>query len=363
MFPFERTMSLRAQRRMDATVHDTDSLLHDSSLSSRAAALRLDLRALLAGCAAAGMSAERVCEHAGIPALDARVIDAGEAQAAIVRFWETVLTEHPDPLTPLWIGAAVPFGLYPLLDHLNATSETCEVALQRLTRYYQLVSPKLSVQVGNEELVLEPTHGPMAARRVISMYATGIILSRLQRLLVERLAPRTIELTAAGGGSEPARVVKWLGTRATYGGTMTRIVFRPETWRRRLAGAQPALGFLLAHYADERVVQRSRAEDPLAEIRAAIRIEQENGEARIARVARRLGMTERTLQRRLAENDVTFRQLLGEQLSERAKQLLAQRNLAIGEVAYALGYSEQTAFSRAFRRWTGLTPNDYRRGV
>lgn len=354
---------------MHATVHDTDLLLHDSSLQSRSAALRLDLRALLAGCEGIGMSPRLVCRRAGIPMLlapecaDALALEAAEAQESIVRFWQVVLAERSDPLTPLWIGAAVPFGMYPLLDHLVGASETCEIALTRLARYYPLVSPKLQVHVSEAELVLEPTQGTPEARRVIATYATGVILSRLQASLGERLVPRKLELVASAGSVETGRLTAWIGASASYGRAAVRVVFRPETWRRPLAGAQPALGFLLARYADDRIEQRKLDEDPLAEIRAAIRVEQETGEPSIGRVARRLGMTERTLQRRLAECDVTFRQLLGEQRKERAKLLLGQRKLAIGEVAYALGYSEQTAFARAFRRWTGVTPNDYRRGA
>lgn len=104
-------------------------------------------------------------------------------------------------------------------------------------------------------------------------------------------------------------------------------------------------------------------DDPLAPIREALDSERSLALAppTLERVAHKLGMTERTFQRRLHQCGVTFRQLLAEQQRAWATHLLAQRKLAISEVAFALGYSEQAAFARAFRRWTGQTPRSYRR--
>ena len=101
---------------------------------------------------------------------------------------------------------------------------------------------------------------------------------------------------------------------------------------------------------------------PLSGIRAALNAERGMAaKPRLERIAHRLGMTERTFQRRLNQSGVTFRQLLAEQLREQATRLLAQRTLPISQVAFALGYSEQAAFARAFRRWTGQSPRSYRR--
>jgi AraC-like DNA-binding protein len=102
-------------------------------------------------------------------------------------------------------------------------------------------------------------------------------------------------------------------------------------------------------------------DDPLTSIRMALQGERTSGPPTLERIAHKLGMTERTFQRRLNQCGVTFRQLLAEQQRERATRLLAQRKLAISEVAFALGYSEQAAFARAFRRWTGQSPRSYRR--
>ena len=77
-------------------------------------------------------------------------------------------------------------------------------------------------------------------------------------------------------------------------------------------------------------------------------------------LARRLGMSECTLQRRLRSEGTSFAGLLDELRLDLARQYLGDNRLAIYEVAYLLGYSEPSAFNRAFRRWTGQTPREYR---
>ncbi|HWO08502.1 MAG TPA: helix-turn-helix transcriptional regulator, partial [Polyangiaceae bacterium] len=79
-----------------------------------------------------------------------------------------------------------------------------------------------------------------------------------------------------------------------------------------------------------------------------------------ALIARRLGLGERTLQRRLRDEGTSFAALLDEARAELARSYLGDSKLAIFEVAYLLGYSEPSAFNRAFRRWTGKSPREYR---
>jgi AraC-like DNA-binding protein len=77
-------------------------------------------------------------------------------------------------------------------------------------------------------------------------------------------------------------------------------------------------------------------------------------------VARRLAVSDRTLHRRLAGEGTTFAALVDEARRERAQLLLEDRRLSCSEVAFLLGYAEPAAFFRAFRRWTGETPQAWR---
>ncbi len=80
----------------------------------------------------------------------------------------------------------------------------------------------------------------------------------------------------------------------------------------------------------------------------------------IHEVAEYMGMSNRTLTRRLSENGMTFRDIIRNTQEEIAKNLLANTRRSIGEIAYETGFSEQSSFNRAFRKWTGISPLKFR---
>ena len=73
-----------------------------------------------------------------------------------------------------------------------------------------------------------------------------------------------------------------------------------------------------------------------------------------------VGMSERTLQRRLSQHETTFNELLDQTRFDRAKQYLQDRSTSLSEIGYELGYANPANFTRAFRRWAGVSPRQYR---
>lgn len=86
-----------------------------------------------------------------------------------------------------------------------------------------------------------------------------------------------------------------------------------------------------------------------------------NGHTTIGRVSRALGISKRTLQRRLHDTGVTYRQLLDESREQAACRLLRDPSLRIQDIASELGFSDASSFSRSFHRWTGIEPREHRR--
>ncbi|MEM8908057.1 MAG: helix-turn-helix domain-containing protein, partial [Bacteroidota bacterium] len=80
----------------------------------------------------------------------------------------------------------------------------------------------------------------------------------------------------------------------------------------------------------------------------------------IIQIGKHMGMSSRTLTRRLSESGMTFRDLIKQSQEKISKDLLRNSSYTIGEIAYQTGFSEQSAFSRAFKRWTGQSPLKYR---
>ena len=105
----------------------------------------------------------------------------------------------------------------------------------------------------------------------------------------------------------------------------------------------------------------SKAQNFVFRVRLAVMRHLPGGNTRMSAVALDLGMSERTLARRLAAQGQSFRALVDQVRQELSFQYLKNKDLEIKEIAYRLGYSQVAAFNHAFRRWTGLTPTQFRR--
>jgi AraC-like DNA-binding protein len=129
-------------------------------------------------------------------------------------------------------------------------------------------------------------------------------------------------------------------------------------------GGDPDLFSVLDTHAkmllDQRPGSADRA-DIVARVRDAIESELRGGDPKLESIARRLAMSPRTLQRRLSDRGVLFNDVLDEMRFRAAKSYLAPGDIAGTEVAYLLGFAEPSSFNRAFKRWSGLTPTEYRR--
>ncbi len=96
------------------------------------------------------------------------------------------------------------------------------------------------------------------------------------------------------------------------------------------------------------------------QVRHQIQVSLPRGRADEAAIARSLGMGRSTLRRRLARNGTSFRTIVQQIHDEAAKYLIRESDLVLAEVATALGYAELSVFTRAFRRWSGVTPSAWR---
>jgi AraC-like DNA-binding protein len=138
------------------------------------------------------------------------------------------------------------------------------------------------------------------------------------------------------------------------------LAFRMADAERPLPTADPVLGRLLTGYAEEVIAQIPIPDAFVARARTAVLDELRGGDPAIATVARRLGTSTRTLQRRLGEAGTSHVKLVDECRHQLARHYLGDVNLSLGEIGYLLGFAQANAFHRAFRRWTGQTPAAFR---
>jgi AraC-like DNA-binding protein len=177
----------------------------------------------------------------------------------------------------------------------------------------------------------------------------------------ENVKPVRVRLThyrAAGH----TKLSRFLGCDVEYGATRDEILFAREAGDLRVINADPYLNRLLIE-ACEAALSRTRGTTGLfaSRVENAVAPLLPHGKARASYIAAEFGMSERTFARRLAEEGLTFSQLLDRLRLELARRYLVSEELSISKVAWLLGYKEVGAFSHAFRRWTGKSPSEVAR--
>jgi AraC-like DNA-binding protein len=139
------------------------------------------------------------------------------------------------------------------------------------------------------------------------------------------------------------------------------VVITSEAWRLPLRRRDSVLRQVLETHANGILARLPERGGLAHDVQQALAARIGGGDTRIESLGRALAMSPRTLQRRLAAEGVSYQSLLEDARKEAAGRYLADGTLAIGEIAYLLGYSEPAPFHRAFRRWYGKTPEAFRR--
>ena len=264
------------------------------------------------------------------------------------------------------VGAGYHVGAFGIFGFACLTSATLGDTVRFAARYYELsygfCLPTVTVD------------GPVAALRLDLPDLTGPVAEFLVRRDLSAIAQ---VMSEAAGGPVPFTAIEFAGPMPESGDAEAEAAFgvtpghgSPVTVASRpaelLAHRQPQASDLSVamcrqqcHTLLERRRQRTgvalRVREQLASIDGAPHT--------IAKVAHRLAMSERTLRRRLAEEDTTFRDLTDEVHLMLAEELLATGALSVEDVALRLGYAEATSFIAAFKRWTGTTPARHQRSV
>ncbi len=141
------------------------------------------------------------------------------------------------------------------------------------------------------------------------------------------------------------------------------LLFRPEILARAMPGRDPRL-FAMMETCLENLGHRPRGRDGLSErLRHAIRTRLAQGYPALDEVAEAVRLSPNTVQRQLARDGLAYKDLVEGTRQDLALLYVKQRHLPFSEIAFLLGYSELSAFSRAFRRWTGASPRAWRRKI
>jgi AraC-like DNA-binding protein len=271
--------------------------------------------------------------------------------------WATRLGPPDFMLRAAMVADARAFGL---VTYLVSASETVGVALQRLARYYGVLSSGTRHVVRPDAITIELAH---AHRRdaVIESFAVAVVASFLRRETDGAWRPARVELRQAAPSIALARAHEHaLGAPVVFGSSCNAIAFSPASAALPMRGADPDLARILETHAHE-ILRRD--EQQAAQLRERVAGCLLHGTAKAEDVAAKLGLSERSLRRRLAAEGTSFADVVAGQRSHAALHLLADDRLRLPDVADRLGYATAASFGRAFRRWYGVSPRAYMSAV
>nr|WP_208296385.1 AraC family transcriptional regulator [Telluria antibiotica] len=278
------------------------------------------------------------------------------------RLWEALVTASGDPLIGFRVFAPDPLSWLGVLGHLMLASPTLRQAADNLTRYMPLVLP-----------VVRPTIEPKADRVRVGLNLVGgtravpqarydftwNLLLETMRFVGARpdLKPVLVEYAYPAPADVTSYAQKY-GCPVRFGAPANALEFANADITAPIPTANPLAAEGLFRLLDERLAQAERT-SVAARVRELLPAMIDQGGALRDAVARRLAISERTLQRRLADEGTDFSTLVDEVRRTIAQQYLGSDRISVKNLSYKLGFADPSAFHRACLRWFGKAPGEF----
>lgn len=309
-----------------------------------------------------GLSRERLMQGSRLSEAMRADPDARCSTFAFVALWRILLAELPHVVVPVELAKSIDLRSLGVIGQIVPRADSLRHGQELVERFLRLSDTSLgSRRVERDDLVgYAIVHRP----EVIAM-----------RFPVELMVTVGWRLLSAAAGGQIAREVTFahapgypIAAYEALFGVPVRFE-QPEStvWIERarleepLASSDPVARRYFEAYAERMLDALDASPPPLvATIREAIAVELATSGAELPRVAKRLAMSTRTLQRRLEEVGTSYQDIVDGVRAGMARALLREKSRSIVDVAFELGYADLKSFYRAFRRWTDTTPADWR---
>jgi AraC-like DNA-binding protein len=273
--------------------------------------------------------------------------------------WEAFCSAAEDPLIGLRLGCAMQVGHLDMVGALLMSCETMGDALEALLDYYPIVGGGGDFALGPADDGMRVVYLPhFQVRRQERAEAVLAILAQMARWITGGgVGPRELLFAHAARAPE-ARYAELLGCPLRFAADAYALRFADDDLRVPLIQANATMCRHLRELADQ-LLERLGSQSLAARVQELLRQQPRWGKERIAE---QLALSGRHLNRKLGEEGTSFKLLRERELHRMAEQSLREPQ-RLAEVAEALGFSDESAFTKAFRRWTGVTPGQFRQGL
>ncbi|WP_038170284.1 AraC family transcriptional regulator [Verrucomicrobium sp. BvORR106] len=316
---------------------------------------------LAARLAEQGLLLPALLRLAGLPAgfFDQERILATTAE--LFALYRAIGEMSPDPGIGLKLGVEERIERYHPTAVVAVCSRSYRDALQRMARYKQLTCPEqIRLTKAGEETTVEFvfTAAEEIEPELLVDVALSWILSVGRRGTGGQIVPLRLELARHAQNRE--LLEQHFGCRVRYKAGRNALVFRDRDLDRPFVTHNEELLAALGPQLDNELEAQTKGLDLGEQVRHCLKRSLAGRRPTIQDVAQELGMSSRTLQRRLGEASLTFQKLVEDTRRQLAHHYLRQSTVELSGVAFLLGYEDSNSFFRAFHGWEGTTPGEWR---
>ncbi|MBX3193409.1 MAG: AraC family transcriptional regulator [Labilithrix sp.] len=312
-----------------------------------------------------GLDLEPLLKKVGLSRAEIDEMDGRVESAALLRMWEVIADASGNPFFGLHIGERlVDAKTIHVVGYMAKNSRVLGDCYGRTARFARLTNEaseiSLRTEGGRGVMRVGPLPGTTPWPRCYAEMALAAYLSLGRRWtgVAFHAVAVTFQHPAPRDVSEYARL---FGDDVRFGAAKNELFVDASVLELPLRDPDASL----SEYLDLRASALLEAIGKGGELEIILRkrIDEElvEGAPSLPRVAKRMGMSARTLQRRLSEAELSFSDIVDDVRRTAALRLIAEPKLSVFEIAAMVGYRDATSFRAAFERWTGLTPRDYRR--
>jgi len=311
---------------------------------------------------AGGHDSAAVFRSAGLDPTKLGNADARYPVEGMRKLWQLAAEVSGDPYFGLEAARFWHPTTLNALGYSWMASDSLRDALTRMSRYGRLVNSvaQMTLEEYEQEVafaISAPQSSTMVSNEAIdAALATMVTMCRVS--YGDSFNPLRV-ITQRPELEDPARYYEFFRCPIEFSAEANVLYFSKDALEKHLPTANPRLAGVSDQVVAEYLARFDKGSTAIR-VRAKLIDLLSAGEFSQQEVANNLHMSLRTLQRKLAEEDTSYKEILKETRRELANQYLRQGYLSVSEVTYLLGFSEPSNFARAFKRWTGHTPSEFR---
>lgn len=262
----------------------------------------------------------------------------------------------------LTLADAIPKGAYGVGEFLVRAAPTLREVFDNFARYNAILAPGQTFHFAEEhgEARMETwcTVQPPALGRHLNEYTVAIMVRTL--FAMADVTPTRAWFTTPRPASTERLAAYFRTAQLEFDQPSSGFAIDAAAMTLPVQGGDAALFAFLEEHAQAALASRPKSDDLVDKLRHVVREALKQGEPNVERLATRMQLSGRTLQRRLSDLGTSFQEVLDQVRFDLARAYLKDARLDLSQVAYLLGYSELRAFDRAFRRWANVAPGEWR---